>query len=287
MSHTDDTGRMTELMPIGDFARATHLSIKTLRYYHEAGLLEPARIDPETGYRRYRVDQIPTAQVIRRFRDLGMPLGEIRGVLDAPDPTARDALIAGHLRRLEADLERTRSAITTLRDLLEHPDTQWPVERRHVPGLLVAAITEHVATAEIGGWLQGALGELYSTVAAQGQPTGGVAGGVYADGLFEADEGQATIYLPVTAPVTAGGRVHTTRLPATDLAVVSHDGPEAGIDLAYGALAAYVTRHAISVAGPIREMYPVNRHHTGDPTHWRTEIGWPIFPTHLSAARDV
>jgi DNA-binding transcriptional MerR regulator len=61
-------------LSIGDFARATHMSIKTLRHYHQVGLLKPADVDSVTGYRRYTTDQIPTAQVIRRFRDLDMPL---------------------------------------------------------------------------------------------------------------------------------------------------------------------------------------------------------------------
>jgi effector-binding domain-containing protein len=64
-----------------------------------------------------------------------------------------------------------------------------------------------------------------------------------------------------------------------ELAVVTHDGPDAGVDRAYGALASYVTRHALAVAGPIREFYPVSRQHTMDAAAWRTEIGWPIFET--------
>jgi DNA-binding transcriptional MerR regulator len=124
---------MLDMLSIGDFARATHLNVKTLRYYQEAGLLLPAEIDPHSGYRRYRIEQIPKAQVIRRFRELDMPIEEIRGVLHAPDPVTRDTLIAEHLRRLETDLGRTRSAIATLRDLLEHPESQRPVARRHPP----------------------------------------------------------------------------------------------------------------------------------------------------------
>src|SRR6202795_4639147 len=75
---------MSASFAIGDFSRATHLTVKTLRHYHETGLLEPAHIDPQTGYRRYTTDQIPVAQIIRRFRDLDMPLNEIRAVLSAP-----------------------------------------------------------------------------------------------------------------------------------------------------------------------------------------------------------
>jgi DNA-binding transcriptional MerR regulator len=49
---------MPSSLAIGDFARATQMSIKTLRHYHRVGLLEPAEIDPETGYRRCATDQI-------------------------------------------------------------------------------------------------------------------------------------------------------------------------------------------------------------------------------------
>lgn len=59
---------------IGDFSRMTYLSVKALRHYHQIGLLEPADVDPTTGYRLYLPSQLPTAQVIRRFRELGMPL---------------------------------------------------------------------------------------------------------------------------------------------------------------------------------------------------------------------
>src|SRR5579872_7527757 len=102
-------------LAIGDFSRATHLSVKTLRHYHDTGLLAPAEIDPHTGYRRYRTEQIATAQIIRRFRDLDMPLPDIRAVLAAPDVETRNELIAAHLNRLEGALARTQDAVASLR----------------------------------------------------------------------------------------------------------------------------------------------------------------------------
>src|SRR5215813_11240801 len=76
---------MRARLAIGDFSRMTHLSVKALRHYHDVGLLTPAAIDPSSGYRFYEPGQVPIAQVIRRFRDLGMPLDQIREVLQAPD----------------------------------------------------------------------------------------------------------------------------------------------------------------------------------------------------------
>jgi DNA-binding transcriptional MerR regulator len=98
---------MSSSLAIGDFSRATHLSVKTLRHYHRLGLLIPAEVDPDSSYRRYSTGQIPTAQVIRRFRDVEMPLDQIGAVLQAPDVDTRNALIAEHLARLEEGLVQT------------------------------------------------------------------------------------------------------------------------------------------------------------------------------------
>ena len=109
---------MSNTLSIGDFSLIIHLSIKTLRYYHQIGLLEPAEVDPHTGYRSYRVEQIPTAQIIQRFRDLNMPLDEVKAVLAAPDLDTRNALIAAHLSRLEGELEQTRQAVPKQRVII-------------------------------------------------------------------------------------------------------------------------------------------------------------------------
>ena len=69
---------MTAGVTIGEFSRLCHLSAKTLRYYHDIELLVPAGVDEATGYRRYAPDQVDDAHLIRRLRDLDMPLAEIR-----------------------------------------------------------------------------------------------------------------------------------------------------------------------------------------------------------------
>jgi DNA-binding transcriptional MerR regulator len=97
-------------LAIGDFSRMTHLSVKALRHYHDLGLLEPAEIDPASGYRFYEPSQVPIAQVIRRFRDLGMPPEEIKEVLEAPDVSARTQQMVAHLQRMESQLLETHSA---------------------------------------------------------------------------------------------------------------------------------------------------------------------------------
>ncbi|MFN2147868.1 MAG: MerR family DNA-binding transcriptional regulator, partial [Anaerolineales bacterium] len=47
------------MIRIGDFSRLSRVSIKTLRYYDEVGLLKPAHVDSSTGYRYYLYEQLP------------------------------------------------------------------------------------------------------------------------------------------------------------------------------------------------------------------------------------
>jgi DNA-binding transcriptional MerR regulator len=270
---------MPSLLTIGDFARATHLSVKTLRHYHESGLLEPAEIDAQTGYRRYATDQISTAQIIRRFRDLDMPLNEIQAVLTAPDLQARNDLIAAHLSRLEGNLSRTQSAVASLRDLLKHPASSPRIEHRRISATASAAIIETVDIKDALSWYQGALGELRAILAAQQLKPAGPAGGIFSSALFSDALGTATIFVPCGGAVRPLGRVRPLVVPAIELAMIEHTGAHTNIDLAYGALAKYVAQHALAVEGPIREYYVVGSHDTPDESAWCTEIGWPIFET--------
>jgi DNA-binding transcriptional MerR regulator len=204
---------MGSSLPIGDFSRATHLSIKTLRHYHSIGLLEPADVDPGTGHRRYTTGQIATAQVIRRFRSLDMPLEEVQAVLRAPDVATRNALISGHLSRLEATLARTQEAAASLRELLQPPAGCTPVviEHRQVAATPAVAVRDTLHLEDASSWFQGALGELYGVATAQKLTLSGQAGGIFASDLFTHGRGEATIYVP--CPVQSGPPGESPRSP--------------------------------------------------------------------------
>ena len=260
------------MLSIGEFSRLTHLSVRTLRRYHDAGLLEPATVDDATGYRYYGVEQIPTAQVIHRLRELDVPLADVQRIVRSPDPGARAGLVTGHLRRLEAELDRTRAAVASLRRLLQPKPPPLDVELRAVPATTVAAVEDEVAADQLLAWYAGAMAELDAVVG----PAAGVPGGLYDNALFEDGRGHALVYRPVAGPPRSG-RVHPATLPAVELAVTVHAGEHDDIDVTYGELGAWVVGNALAVAGPVRETYLVGPRDTPDPAAWRTEVGWPVF----------
>jgi DNA-binding transcriptional MerR regulator len=260
------------VLAIGEFSQLTHLSVRTLRRYHDAGLLEPAAVDTLTGYRYYTADQIPAAQVIHRLRELDVPLPDVHRILRSPDPGARAALVADHLQRLESQLDRTRAAVASLRRLLEPQPPPLEVELRTVPATTVAAVEEDVDHDSVLAWYAGAMAELDAAVR---EPTG-APGGLYDSSLFESGRGHLLVYRPTVSPPRSG-RVHPTTLPAVELALTTHAGEHHDIDVTYGQLGTWVVSNALAVAGPVRETYLVGPRDTSDPAAWRTEIGWPVF----------
>ncbi|WP_282945561.1 MerR family transcriptional regulator [Cellulomonas endometrii] len=260
------------MLAIGEFSRLTHLSVRTLRRYYDAGLLEPASVDDATGYRSYSPDQIPTAQVVHRLRELDVPLADVRRILHAPDPGTRAELVADHLHRLESELDRTRAAVASLRRLLRPAPAPLDVELRAVPATTVAAVEGDVAHDDVIAWYAGAMAELDAAVA---EPTG-VPGGLYDNALFEDGRGYALVYRPTPRPPRTG-RVHPVTLPAVEMAVATHVGEHHDIDVTYGELGTWVVANALAVAGPVREIYVVGPRDTAEPSAWRTEIGWPVF----------
>ncbi|WP_328361648.1 MerR family transcriptional regulator [Mycobacterium sp. NBC_00419] len=265
---------MRSQLTIGEFATVTHLSVRTLRRYHEAGLLEPASVDSISGYRYYSPEQIPTAQVIHQLRRLDLPLAEVRSILSTDDPQERAEVIAGHLQRLEAELTRTQAAVVSLRRLLRPDPAEVHVELRSVPARTVAAITDQVRVGDSLRWYDAAMAELDEAFP-PGERTG-PPGGHYANALFTHGAGAMTVFRSVHTP-RRSGRIDVVELPAADLAVAVHPGSHDDIDVTYGRLGAWVVSHALAVDGPIHETYAVGPRDTEDSTSWRTEIGWPVF----------
>lgn len=255
----------------------THLTVKTLRYYHDVGLLAPATIDNMTGYRYYAKSQVPIAQVIRRFRALGMPVEEIRAVLATADPTARSKQIAAHLDRLERQLEETQAAVASLRALLERPDVPIAVEQRAVGSASTLAISGRVHVKDVTAWMAASYTELYDALRRHGLKAAGPSGALWSTEVFTEGEGDATVFVPVNGNARPVGRAQPLVVPAAELAITVHHGAHTDVDRTYGALGTYVAEHEVGVDGPVREYYLVDHFNTPDATLWRTEIAWPIF----------
>jgi DNA-binding transcriptional MerR regulator/effector-binding domain-containing protein len=264
------------LLSIGEFSRMTFLSVKTLRHYHETGLLEPARIDPSSGYRYYDVSQVTTAQVIRRFRDLDLPIERLRMFLDAPDEEARNAVIVDHLDTMSAQLRETQATVDSLRRMLSAEGAAFPVAYRDEAALTTLAVTDHVAGSDVVAWWMEAFRELHRAIRVSGVARTGTDGALFPTEFFADEVGDLVAFVPVSSvPARLPSGITAYDVPAARLAVTTFDGPPLDLDRAYGAVGRSVLDQATSSAGPVRERYLP----TGDEDDLlahTTEVCWPV-----------
>ncbi len=267
-----------ELLPIGMFSRASLLSIKTLRAYHESGILVPARVDPQTGYRSYTVDQLADAAIVQRLRALDLPLEQVREVLDARDPETTRRVLAEHRREMQLRLEDTERIVAELQSVVA-PTTHTPVHLRREPATQSVRITGTVDGDGFADWLTWAYAELGGFLERVGVEPSGAAGALYAAEL--ADDGPEAVeaFLPVAAAVVVPRRERNVSLgevPAARTAVLVHVGDYDTIGDTYRTLGAWIARHAEHSGDRVREWYVIGPPDTDDSAEYRTEISWPI-----------
>jgi DNA-binding transcriptional MerR regulator len=271
------------LLTIGEFSKMTYLSVKALRHYHDVGLLEPVEVDPSSGYRRYGATQVATAQAIRRFRELDMPIDDVRQVLAAADAAERNRVIVEHLDRMQEQLARTQASVASLQELLTgDPRPPADVELRHLTATPALATRRVVGADDGADWLDAALAELHVRADALDLSVAGADGALWPDAYFEDDAGEVTAFVPlVAAPrgwargaVADAGRggagavvVDVVELPAANVAVLVHEGSFLDADQTYGALGTVVAERGIGGDGPIREHYVADD---------RIEVCWPV-----------
>lgn len=100
-------------MHIKEFAKLTGVSVRTLHYYDEIGLLKPFAVDEQNGYRFYDGQSLQRMQEILFYRELDFSLKEIQQILSSPDYDKQTAL-AGQKRLLTLKKERLERLISAL-----------------------------------------------------------------------------------------------------------------------------------------------------------------------------
>ena len=142
-----------ELMSIGEFARQSRLSQKALRLYDELGLLLPARVDPDSGYRSYEIGQLERARLVATLREIGVPLAEIKVVIGLePQVAARQG--AGYWSGVERDHAARRDLANYIVNSLNGKrSVMYEVATREIPARSVLCLKRNVD--QPGAWALG------------------------------------------------------------------------------------------------------------------------------------
>ncbi len=269
---------------IGEFAHMAKVSVRTLRHYDEIGLLEPARVDPSSGYRSYAAAQLSDLHRILALKDAGLSLSEIRVAL-GEDSDAVVAMLRERLIESEAALDAERQRTERLRARLklmtgEHPmatsaanplDFDASIVVKPVDGHRLASATETASDFEAD--FGPIFGRLYPIIYGELARLGIVPGEPTVAFYDQLDDGQvliaAGVPIPTDAVVDSDLIVVTELDRAERAATLVHRGSMATIDQSYLALDQWISDAGERPAGYSREIYhacPPN------PDEWVTEL---------------
>jgi len=268
------------MFKIGEFSKLSQVTVKTLRYYDEIGLLKPAKVDRFTGYRYYSANQLPRLNRILALKDLGLSLAQIAQLLDGDLPPAQ---IRGMLRLKQAELqqrvqeEQARLARVEWRlRQIEQEGTMSTQEvvLKKIPAMMVASVRDVIPTY---GDISQLFGEVFAHLGQHKVSPVGPPLGIYHDEEFRERDADVEVAVPVAGTVPEGGRVKVRQLPAVaEMACIVHQGSYKTIGEAYNRLMTWIEANGYRMAGPLREVYVRGPESGGDPSTYVTEIQLPV-----------
>jgi len=270
---------MNALFSIGEFSQVTGLSVKTLRFYHEKGILIPSSVDEATGYRFYDAGKVEKARVIMRLRAMEFSIEDIATVLGE---CTDEADILNHLERqknvLQQRILEDRDIVRSLgeiiatekaaRQLLERGN--YSVEEKAVEPVLIAGIRMKGKYSDCGmGFSK--LGK------AVGRYICGKPLCLYYDGEYRDSDADFEPCFPIRKEVAADG-ISVRTLPGSRCLTLVHRGAYDQLGRSYAKILKQADDRKLKISLPTREVYFKGPGviFKGNPKNYLTEIQLPI-----------
>ena len=261
------------MFSIGEFSRISGMTVKTLRFYHEEGLLTPAFIDPQTGYRYYDEKQIETARAIAYLRELEFPLCEIGEILrHAADEDLLDAM-QRQRAALEQKIKRYRKTVRSLDQFISQErqaqtmaDTTYEVQEKVLEPMLIGGIR-----------MKGCYGDCGKGFAQIGRTLGRYLSGkpmlLHYDTEYKEKDADFEACIPIRQAKAVEG-ISVRELPGGRCVALVHKGPYEQLGHSYARILTYVKDKGYKIATPTREVYVKGPGmiFKGNPKNYLTEI---------------
>lgn len=250
------------MFKISAFSKLSRVSVKTLRYYDELGLLKPAMVDESSGYRYYSAEQLLTVQRIIAFKELGLTLEEIIPLLSEQ---ATSELVIQTLTSKREELEHAIREAQRQRDEIDRrlhrmdkaaeKAEDHPVTLRRIEPQFSASIRDVIPRTHVCLLLD----ELKQYVNSYGEDADGTLTILWHDCGGEDDTADIEVAVQIARDIPSGGRVKVAHLPGLTLAAsLVHDcDPYARSCSSTAELAVWITSNGYrpSETEPVREMY--------------------------------
>jgi len=249
---------------IGDFSRLCRVTVRTLRYYDEIGLLNPARVDQFTGYRYYSVDQLPKLNRIAMLKGIGLSLDDINRLL-------HDGMPVEHIRqllqvkqteiqeRLNQDSGRLRQVEMWLDKIGKEGimPTDIYIQRKEIPRLRVISKRETGTYEHTPDKLKDEL--MWQINQPENQECVKVTGPVMMlchDEEYKEKDADIEMAVPISGDISISEPlIKLKTLPKCRVVSAIHKGSYYNIDKAYAQIFEYAEGQNLKLITPLRELY--------------------------------
>jgi DNA-binding transcriptional MerR regulator len=241
------------VLSIGEFSRVTRITVKALRLYHEKGILVPDAVGDSSGYRYYGSGAVERAETVKRLKEMGFSLDEIRDILEAcKDDGEIVARVERKLEDVEKSLRQYGEMKKTLALFLQSAEARRlkvvpGVALEDLPDILICGLRFRGKYEDVGH----KIGPLFRACARQaaGRPFS-----LYYDGEFKEEDADIEICVAVKRKVAAAG-IDCRSLPGGRAATIIHRGPYPTVGRSYQTLFEFCAEKELKTLLPIREEY--------------------------------
>lgn len=242
------------LIPIGRFARASRLSIPSLRRYDESGLLPAAFVDPESGYRYYRIEQLARAEMIRFLRIVDMPLAQIAEALEVDNP---ESALLEHLAAMERQRDDIDRLASQLRQRINRKDFSMSANVTIKTTNPMIAVSRRTETSYPGIFkdIPAGFSEVMDFLTDAGVDPTGAPFTIYHQVTDADTSGEIETCVPVERHVEISERLQVVEIPSGTVASLVHRGGYDDLSESYNAVAAWIHERGHRIVGPHREVY--------------------------------
>ncbi|MEJ9176833.1 MerR family transcriptional regulator [Bacillus cereus] len=268
------------MFKIGDFSKLSSISIRMLRHYDKVELLQPVKVDEQSGYRFYSADQLKKVNQIQTLKAMGFNIATIKEIIECDNIDTikekffnRSAQVKEDMNNLQKQFRLLEGSMKMMRE--DVVEMNYHVSIKEIPERTVASVRKIIPSYNCKGDLWSILmQEIQIGNISIDHPSYSIA--VFHDSEYKENDVDIEIQLSILGKHENTKDVAFKKIESTHVASITVNGSYEQMTAVNEAAAKWIETEGYELAGPMFNIYHVSPAMESDPNKWVTEVCYPI-----------
>ncbi|MES5846506.1 MULTISPECIES: MerR family transcriptional regulator [unclassified Bacillus cereus group] len=268
------------MFKIGDFSKLSSISIRMLRHYDKVELLQPIKVDEQSGYRYYSAAQLKKVNQIQTLKNMGFNIATIKEIIECDNIDGikeqflnRSAQIKEDMTNLKKQLRLLEDSMKTMRE--DVVEMNYHVSIKEIPERYVASVRKVIPSYNCEGDLWTMLmQEIHIKNISMAHPSYSIA--VFHDQEYKENDVDVEIQLNILGKHENTKDVYFQKIEPIKVASVTVSGSYEQMTKVNEAAAKWIETEGYELAGPMFNIYHVSPAMESDANKWVTEVCYPV-----------